>query len=248
MIILKSPQEINKMRRSNMIVCEVLEKLSEIVAPGMTGGDLDRIAEEYIRKQGAIPTFIGYMNYPKTLCVSINEQVVHGIPNNRPLKEGDIVGIDCGVTWEGYVGDSARTIAVGKVSAEAERLMRDTRTALYKGIEQVEADKRVGDIGHAIESFAAPLGYGIVKEFVGHGIGRRMHEAPQVPNFGKPGHGPRLKVGMVLAIEPMLNLGTADVEVLKDGWTVVTKDGRLSAHFEHSVAITEKGQWILSQP
>jgi len=228
MIILKSPDEINKMRRSNMIVYEVLERLTEIAKPGVTGNDLDRIACEYILKQGATPTFIGYMDYPKSLCVSVNERVVHGIPDNRPLEAGDIVGIDCGVTCEGYVGDSARTIPIGEVSSEAKRLLTDTRAALFRGIAAVSEGNRIGDVGH--------------------GIGRRMHEPPQVPNFGRPGTGPRLKVGMVLAIEPMLNLGTSDVRILDDKWTVVTEDGKLSAHFEHSVALTPKGAWILSQP
>src|SRR3989338_690080 len=186
MIILKSPDEINKMRRSNMIVYEVLERLTEIAKPGVTGNDLDRIACEYILKQGATPTFIGYMDYPKSLCVSVNERVVHGIPDNRPLEAGDIVGIDCGVTCEGYVGDSARTIPIGEVSSEAKRLLTDTRAALFRGIAAVSEGNRIGDIGHAIESFAVPLGYGLVKEFVGHGIGRRMHEPPQVPNFLPP--------------------------------------------------------------
>lgn len=248
MIILKSPDEINKMRKSNMIVYEVLERLSEMAAPGITGNDMDRMAEDYIRKCGATPTFIGYMGYPKTLCISINEQVVHGIPNDRPLKAGDIVGIDCGVTYEGYVGDSARTIGIGKIAPEAAKLLEMTKAALFKGIDAIKEGNRIGDIGHAIEAVAAACGYGLVKEFVGHGIGRRMHEPPQVPNYGKPGTGPRLKVGMVLAIEPMFNLGVSEVQILEDKWTVVTQDRSLSAHFEHSVALTPTGPWILSQP
>lgn len=248
MIILKSPDEINKMRKSNMIVREVLERMREEAKPGITGDDLDRMAEALIKKRGGVPTFIGYMGYPKSLCISPNEHVVHGIPNNRPFEEGDIVGIDCGVTYDGYVGDSAVTIPIGKISRDAERLLEDTRAALYTGIQEIREGKRVHDIGHAIEAFATERGYGVVKEFVGHGIGRRMHEPPQVPNYGKVGTGARLKVGMVLAIEPMLTIGSPDVQVLEDKWTVVTQDGGLSAHFEHSVALTEKGFWILSEP
>lgn len=248
MIILKSPDEIAKMRRSNLLVYEVLEHLRAAAKPGVTPNDLDRLAEAYIRKHGGTPTFIGYMGYPKSVCISVNERVVHGIPDDRPLKEGDIVSIDCGVTLDGYVGDSATTIPIGKVSKEAQALIDATRTSLVKGIEQIRLGNRVHDIGHAIQSFAEEKGYSVVREFVGHGIGRRMHEPPQVPNFGKPGTGARLKVGMVLAIEPMLNLGGPEVTVLDDKWTVVTQDGNLSAHFEHSVALTEKGAWILSQP
>lgn len=248
MIILKSPDEIQKMRRSNMMVYEVLELLKEAARPGITPNDLNRLAEAQIRKQGGIPTFIGYMGYPKSLCVSVNDRVVHGIPDNIPFKEGDIVSLDCGVTYDGYVGDSAVTVPIGKVSPEVRGLLDATRNALYQGIDRMREGNRLHDIGHAIETVALGKGYGVVKEFVGHGIGRRMHEPPQVPNFGKPGTGARLKLGMVLAIEPMFNLGSAEVRVLEDGWTVVTKDGSLSAHFEHSAAITDKGPWILSQP
>ncbi len=248
MIILKSRDEIAKLRRSNMILHEVLCRLKEKVAPGMTGNDLDRLAESYIRKSGAIPTFIGYMDYPKSLCVSVNDQVVHAIPSDRPLKEGDVVSIDCGVTCDGYVGDSAITVAVGKVSPEAAALIADTEAALELGIEAARPGNRVHDIGHAIYSYAQARKRGVVREFVGHGIGRRMHEAPQIPNYGTPGTGARLRPGMVIAIEPMFNLGGAEVRVLEDKWTVVTADGSLSAHFEHSLAITEEGPWVLSRP
>ena len=220
MIILKSKDDIQKMRRSNMIVYDVLEKVREVIKPGMTPNDLDRIAEEAIRKAGAIPTFIGYLGYPKTLCVSVNERVVHGIPDDRPFKAGDIVSVDCGVTCDGFVGDSAVTLPVGPISADATRLLNDTRSALFRGIEQMRVGNRVNDIGHAIETFAREKNYGVVKEFVGHGIGRRMHEPPQVPNYGVAGTGVRLKVGMVLAVEPMLNLGSSEVRVLEDKWTV----------------------------
>lgn len=234
------------MRRSNQIVAQVLLKLKEIVAPGMTTDDLDKIAEEKIRKMGGIPTFIGYRGFPKSICTSVNEEVVHGIPGRKILKEGDIIGIDCGVTLDGFVGDSAITVPVGKVSAEAIKLMQVTDECLQKGIDCVREGMRIGDIGFAVATYAEGHGYSVVRDFVGHGIGRQMHEEPQVPNYGKPGMGPRIKIGMVLAIEPMVNVGTHDVEVLKDGWTVVTKDRKLSAHFEHSIACTENGPVVLS--
>lgn len=247
MIILKSPAEIEKMAKANRIVAEVLLKLKEVVAPGITTDDLDRIAEEHIRKRGGIPTFIGYHGYPKSLCTSVNEEVVHGIPGPKELKEGDIIGIDCGVTFEGFVGDSAVTVPVGKVSDEAEKIMRITRECLDRAIEQVVDGNRIGDIGFAVSSHAEANGYSVVRDFVGHGIGRQMHEEPQVPNFGVKGTGPRIKVGMVVAIEPMINVGTHEVEVLADQWTVVTKDRKLSAHFEHSIACTPDGPRVLSR-
>ncbi len=247
MIILKSPEEIEKMYRAGQIVGEVLLKLAEAVAPGMTTNDLDRIAEELIRKRKGIPTFIGYRGYPKSLCTSVNEEVVHGIPSNRVLKEGDIVGIDCGATLDGFVGDSAVTVRVGKISAEAEQLMKVTCESLDLGIEKVLDGNRIGDIGQAVQAHAEKNGYSVVRDFVGHGIGRNMHEEPAVPNFGKEGSGSRIKVGMVLAIEPMINVGGLEVEVLKDGWTVVTKDRQLSAHFEHTVACTPNGPRVLTR-
>lgn len=247
MIVLKSNEEIQIMRCAGAIVAQVLLKLESHIKPGLTTLELDRIAEEFIRSQGAIPTFVGYQGYPKTLCTSINEEVVHGIPAERQLKEGDIVGIDCGVTLNGYVADHAHTFLVGKVSPDKKKLVEATREALEAGMAQIRAGNRVGDIGHAIQTLAEAHHYGVVREFVGHGVGQKMHEEPQVPNFGKPQTGPRLKLGMVIAVEPMFNLGTHEVRVLQDGWTVVTKDGKPSAHFEHTVALTEDGPLILTQ-
>ncbi|EKD42576.1 MAG: hypothetical protein ACD_73C00099G0003 [uncultured bacterium] len=247
MIILKSQDEIEKMAKANRIVAEVLQVLKVTVAPGMTTDDLDKIAHEKILKRGGIPTFIGYRGYPKSLCTSVNEEVVHSIPGNRVLNEGDIIGIDCGVTCEGFVGDSAITVGVGVISEEAQKLIQVTRESLYLGIEKIVAGNRIGDIGYAVQKHAESHGFSIVKDFVGHGIGRQMHEEPQVPNYGVPGSGPRIKVGMVLAVEPMVNVGTYEVEVLADNWTVVTKDRKLSAHFEHSIACTPDGPRILSK-
>ncbi len=247
MIILKSYDEIETMAKANRIVAEVLAILAEQVSAGMTTDDLNRIADEHIRKKGGIPTFIGYRGYPKALCTSINEQVVHGIPGLQVLKDGDIIGIDCGVTFGGFVGDSAVTVGVGKISDEDAKLIQVTKESLYLGIQKVVAGGRIGDIGDAVGSYAESYGYSVVKDFVGHGIGRQMHEEPQVPNYGAPGTGPRIKVGMVLAIEPMINRGGAEVEVLGDQWTVVTKDRSNSAHFEHSIACTPEGPRILSQ-
>ncbi|MCP5463655.1 MAG: type I methionyl aminopeptidase [Deltaproteobacteria bacterium] len=247
MIFLKSNQEIEIMRRAGKIVGEVLLRLEEELKPGITTGDLDRLAEELIRKAGAVPTFIGYQGYPKSLCTSINEEVVHGIPGPKVINDGDIIGIDCAVTFEGYVADHAKSFAVGAVSKEETDLIDRTRQALMTGIEAFQLGNRIGDIGAAIESFATPYEYGVVRDFVGHGIGRKMHEEPQVPNFGRPGTGARIKTGMVIAIEPMFNLGTHEVEVLQDGWTVVTKDGKKAAHFEHTIAMTEKGPEIITK-
>lgn len=247
MIILKTPDEIQKMTKANRIVGEVLLQLREVIKPGITTDDLDKLANEWIRQKGGIPTFIGYKGYPKSLCTSVNEEVVHGIPGNKILKEGDIIGMDCGVTCDGYVGDSAVTVGVGKISDEAQRLLTVTSESLNKALELVVDGNRIGDLGYAVQTHAESHGYSIVTDFVGHGIGRRMHEDPQVPNYGQKGNGPRIKVGMVLAIEPMVNVGTHEVKVLKDGWTVITMDGKLSAHFEHSVACTPQGPLVLSR-
>lgn len=247
MIFLKSKDEINIMRRAGAIAAEVLYRLQESLKPGVTTDDLDRLAEQAIRRAGAVPTFIGYQGYPKTLCTSVNEEVVHGIPGSRTLKEGDIVGIDVGVTFDGYVGDSAMTLAVGRISERDEALIRVTREALAAGLAAFQEGQRIGDISYAVQKVAEASGYGIVTDFVGHGVGRKMHEEPQVPNVGKPATGPRIKRGMVLAIEPMFNLGTGQVEVLKDGWTVVTKDRQRAAHFEHTAALTENGVEVLTQ-
>jgi methionyl aminopeptidase len=246
MIIRKSKNEIEKMRASGQIVARVLKRLSEMVRPGITTRDLDAEAERMIRAAGAIPTFKGYHGYPASICASINDEVVHGIPSNRKLREGDIIGIDCGATLQGYVGDSAMTVAVGKISDEAQKLMDVTRGSLYAAIEKCKVGNRLGDVCNAVQAYVEPLGYSIVRNFCGHGIGRAMHEEPQVPNYGKPGTGPVLREGWVIAIEPMVNLGRHDVKTLSDGWTVITMDGRPSAHFEHTVAITESGPQILT--
>jgi len=247
MIILKSPREIELMKEAGLIVWEVHQELAKAVAPGVTTGELDDLAEEMIRKAGGIPSFKGYHGYPGSICASINEEVVHGIPGKRRLKEGDVIAIDLGVTYKGYVGDSAYTHGVGKVSPEVQRLLDVTRVSLEKAIEQCYPGKRLGDVGHAVQSYVEAQGFGVVRDFVGHGIGASMHEDPQVPNFGAPGTGKELKPGMVIAIEPMVNMGTWEVKVLADKWTVVTLDKGYSAHFEHTVAITDTGPVILTK-
>jgi len=249
-IALKSPREIEIMRRANVIVAEVLQELKHKVAPGITTLELDAIAEELTLKKKAIPAFKGYSVagriFPRCLCVSINEEIVHGIPSHRALREGDIVGLDYGVIYDGFYGDSAVTVGVGRVSEEAKSLMEVTELALHKGIEQLHEGKRLGDLGAVVQQTAESAGYSVVRAFVGHGIGKKLHEEPPVPNYGEPDRGVRLKEGMVLAIEPMVNAGGYEVEIKDDGWTAVTKDGSLAAHFEHSVAITKSGPYILS--
>jgi methionyl aminopeptidase len=239
------------MRRANIIVAEVLQELKQRVAPGVTTLDLDAIAEEMTLKKKAIPAFKGYnvagRVYPRCLCASVNDEIVHGIPTRRALREGDIIGLDYGVVCDGFYGDSAITVGVGKVSADARRLMDVTEESLYKGIEQLRDGNRLGDLGAAVQKVAEGAGYSVVRAFVGHGIGKKLHEEPPVPNYGEPDRGLRLKEGMVLAIEPMVNAGGYEVEMKEDGWTAVTKDGSLAAHFEHSVAITKNGPYILSQ-
>ncbi len=239
------------MRRANVIVAEVLQELKKRVAPGVTTLELDAIAEEFTLKKNAIPAFKGYnvagRIYPRCLCASVNDEIVHGIPSNRALREGDIIGLDYGVIYEGFYGDSAITVGVGKVSEEAQRLMDVTEQSLYRGIEELVDGKRLGDLGAVVQRIAESAGYSVVRAFVGHGIGKKLHEEPPVPNYGEPDRGLRLKEGMVLAIEPMVNAGSYEVEIKEDGWTAVTKDGRLAAHFEHSVAITKNGPYILSQ-
>lgn len=251
MISLKSPREIEIMRRANVIVAEVLQELKQRVTPGVTTLELDAIAEELTLKKKAIPAFKGYSVagrvYPRCLCASINEEIVHGIPSHRPLREGDIIGLDYGVIYDGYYGDSAITVGVGRVSEQAQRLMGVTQESLYKGIEQLQDGKRLGDLGSVVQQTAESAGFSVVRAFVGHGIGKKLHEEPPVPNYGDPDRGLRLKEGMVLAIEPMVNAGGYEVEIKEDGWTAVTKDGSLAAHFEHSVAITKNGPYILSQ-
>lgn len=248
MIVCKSPAEIERMRVPNGLVADVLAELSGMVAPGMTTAELDAAAERLVRAGGAEPAFKGYRGYPCTLCASVNEQVVHGIPSPRVLVEGDIISLDMGVKLNGFFGDSAVTVPVGRVSDEAAMLLRVTREALEKGIGQVRLGSRISDIGHAIQQHVEAHGFSVVREFVGHGIGAALHEDPQIANFGEPGRGPRLAEGMVLAIEPMVNAGRPAVKVLSDGWTAVTKDGRLSAHFEHTVAVTKSGPLVLTQP
>jgi methionyl aminopeptidase len=246
MIILKSKNEIEKMAVACRIVAEVLQGLVHAVRPGLTTLELDALAERNIRTLGAVPAFKGYRGFPNTLCVALNEQVVHGIPSKRRLRAGDIIGLDLGAKWEGYYGDAAVTIPVGQIPSETECLLTTASEALSAGIKEVRPGKHLSDISYAIQRYAESRGYSVVRAFVGHGIGTALHEEPQVPNFGPPGRGPRLKAGMVLAIEPMVNIGDADVEILDDGWTVVTADGRLSAHFEHTVAITDEGHQVLT--
>jgi methionyl aminopeptidase len=252
MIHIKSPQELDIMRRASRIVAEILDEVCALVKPGVTTDQLDALAEELTRAKGARPAFKGYkpgaVVFPKSLCVAINEEIVHGIPSGRRLKAGDIVGLDFGVEYQGYFGDSARTLAVGDVPERVVRLLQVTRDALYAGIEQARAGNRIGDISRAVQDVAERAGYSVVRDFAGHGIGRRLHEEPQVPNYFRPGMpNPRLREGMVLAIEPMVNEGGPGLRIKSDGWTAVTADGRLSAHFEHSVAITSNGPEVLTE-
>ena len=247
MVILRLPDEIEKARASNRIVAEVLSKLRERVRPGVRTRDLDKFAEEIAEKKGAKPAFKGYNGFPYALCVSVNEVVVHGMPSERILEEGDIVGLDFGVYYQGFFGDATVTLPVGKVTEKASRLMQITEQSLYAGIAQAKDGNRLGDISAAVQDMVEDAGYSIVRDFVGHGIGKNLHEDPQIPNFGEKGRGIELRSGMILAIEPMVNEGKYKVQVLPDGWTVITKDGSLSAHFEHSVAITDNGPEILSK-
>ena len=248
MSVQKSWAELQKMARACRIVIDTLDLLEEAAVPGTTTADLDRIAREAIERAGARPAFLGYRGFPATLCASVNEEVVHGIPGRRRLAEGDIIGLDLGCVVDGFYGDSARTVGVGRIDEDARRLMETTLEALHAGIGVCRPGKRVGDIGHAVQSHAEARGYSVVREFVGHGIGTSLHEEPQVPNYGPPGRRERLVAGMCLAIEPMVNVGGPEVDVLEDGWTAVTRDRRLSAHFELSVAVTAFGPWILSEP
>jgi methionyl aminopeptidase len=245
-IVCKSPAELGKMRAANQLVAQILEDLAAMVAPGVTTAHLDAVAEAKVRAAGAEPAFKGYRGYPATLCASVNEQVVHGIPSGKPLVAGDIVSLDMGVKLDGYYGDSAVTVPVGAVSEDVRALLRVTQEALAKGIAQVKIGGRVSDIGHAIQAYVEAHGFSVVREFVGHGIGASLHEEPQIANYGEPGRGPRLAEGMTLAIEPMVNMGRPAVKVLADGWTAVTKDGSLSAHFEHTVAVTKDGPLVLT--
>jgi methionyl aminopeptidase len=248
MIIYRSHQEVEKLRVSSQLVAATVQHIAPMIEPGVTTAELDRAAEAYIRQHSGIPAFKGYRGFPATLCTSINAEVVHGIPSKkRRLKAGDIIGIDCGAIVDGYYGDHAITFAVGDITDAGRTLIETTQRALEAGIAQAKVGNRLSDISHAIQTYAEGRGYSVVKAFVGHGIGTALHEEPQVPNFGPPGRGPRLREGMVLALEPMLNIGTADVEILSDNWTVITADGSLSAHFEHTVAVTDQGGVVLSQ-
>jgi methionyl aminopeptidase len=245
-IIIKSPREIEQLKKSNAIVAEIFQKLKKAIVPGITTKELDQIAEEMILSRGAIPAFKGYRGFPATLCISINEEVVHGIPGQRRLKEGDIVSLDLGAILNGYFGDAAITLPVGELDLVAKRLLEVTEKALYIGIDQVKVGNRLFDISYAIQTWVESHGFSVVRDFVGHGIGKDLHEEPQIPNFGSPHQGPRLEKGMVFALEPMVNEGTYGVRILSDGWTVVTADGKRSAHFEHSIVITDGGAEVLS--
>ena len=248
MISIKNSRELSLMREACIISARALQLAGEAVEPGVTTGEIDRLIRKYIESQGAKPSFLGYADYPASACISVNETVIHGIPDKRVIKAGDIVSIDVGAYLNGYHGDNAATFAAGEVSKEAQALMDATRESLYEGIAAATAGNRIGDIGAAVQRYVEMRGYSVVRQFVGHGVGTNLHEDPSVPNFGTPGRGPRLLPGMTLAIEPMINKGGPEVEVLSDGWTTVTKDRELSAHFEHTVAITKDGPVILTMP
>ena len=246
MIYLKSSSEIEIMKIAGRIVAETLLKIEEHVKPGITTKQLDRIAEDYIISCGARPSFKGLYGFPATLCTSINEEVVHGIPGERVLEEGDIISVDCGACYKKFHGDAARTFPIGKISPEAQKLIDVTRESFFEGIKYAQIGNRIGDIAHAIEGYTESFGYGVVRDYVGHGVGREMHEEPSVPNYGKPGRGPKLAKGMTIAVEPMINMGTFEVTEKSDKWTVVTLDGKMSAHYENTIAILEDGPQILT--
>ena len=247
MIVLKTGRELSIMREACKISAQALKLIGEAIEPGVTTAELDRIAEKFIRNCGATPNFKGYNGYPATACISINNEVIHGIPTaKRKIQNGDIVSVDLGALFEGYHGDNAATFACGDVSEEAKRLMDATRESLYEGIKMARAGGRIGDISNAIQSYVEARGYSVVREYVGHGVGTSLHEAPEVPNFGIAGRGVRLMPGMTLAIEPMINIGKPQVKIMPDGWTVLTQDGSLSAHFEHTIAITADGPQIMT--
>lgn len=247
MIVTKSPAELEIMREAGRITAAALRLVGEAVRPGVTTRELDAIAEEYIRSEGAAPAFKGYQGFPATLCTSPNDEVVHGIPGRTVLSEGDILSVDCGAIVDGYYGDSAVTFPVGTVSKETQRLLEVTAASLEAAIAECRPGRRLSDVSHAVQMVVEAAGFSVVREYVGHGIGRAMHEEPQIPNYGSPGKGPQLKPGMVLAIEPMVNAGGHAVHSLDDGWTVVTDDGGMSAHFEHTVAVTERGPLVLTK-
>ena len=246
MIVLKTPGELAVMDRANALVHETLRLVAAAAVPGVSTAELDAMAEEHIRSRGGLPAFKGYRGYPATLCTSVNDVIVHGIPSRScRLSEGDVISLDCGTVLEGFFGDAAITVPVGDVDPEAARLLRVTRECLERAVEVVRPGRRLSDVGHAVQVHAEAAGFGVVREFVGHGIGRALHEEPQVYNFGPPGRGPELRPGLVLAVEPMINAGGPGVSIDRDGWTSRTEDGKLSAHFEYSVAVTEDGPWVL---
>lgn len=246
MALIKTPEEIGLIKQSSLLVGKTLAEVARHLRPGITTRELDRIAEQFIRDHGAIPGFKGYHGYPAALCISVNSVVVHGIPNDYIIKEGDIVSVDCGVVLNGYWGDSAYTFAVGEIAPEVQKLLKHTLESLYKGIEAAVAGNRIGDIGHAVQAHVEQFGYGVVRDLVGHGLGRQLHEKPEIPNYGRKGTGPMLHEGMILAIEPMINLGTPQVVMDKDGWTIRTRDGKPSAHFEHDIVVRKNKAEILS--
>jgi len=241
MIFYKTGEEIERIRKSSLLVGKTLAEVAKIIEPGVTTLELDKVAEEFIRDNNAVPGFLGYGGFPNSLCTSVNSAVVHGIPNNKPLKNGDIVSVDCGVLMDDFYGDSAYTFMVGEVSDEVQNLLKITQECLTLAIDQTKSGNRIGDIGFAVQNHAEKNGFGVVRELVGHGLGRSLHEKPEVPNYGKKGRGHKLKPGLVLAIEPMINLGKKEVKQLKDGWTIETKDRLPSAHFEHDVVVTLDG-------
>lgn len=247
MVSIKSPREIELLRIAGEITGSTHKYLKPYIKPGITTKELDNLAEEYILSRGATPSFKGYDGFPGSICASINEEVVHGIPGNRKLKEGDIITLDIGACWKGYHGDSAWTYAVGKISEEKQKLMDVTKESLFKGLEQVKPKNRIGDIGHAVQTYAESFGYGVVRELVGHGVGTDVHEEPDVPNYGKPHTGPVLKEGMVIAVEPMITLGNKEICILDDDWTIITEDEKPAAHFEHTVLVTKDGYEILTR-
>ena len=246
MVIRKSRSEIERMRRAGQVVAETLRDLRKMVEPGVTTRELDAHAEHKIRSSGAYPTFKGYRGFPASICASVNDDVVDGIPSDRRLRDGDIIKIDCGATLDGYVGDAAISVPVGRIDADLEKLIEATRDSLFKAIEKMIPGNRLYDVSYAVQEYVEERGFSVVRDFCGHGIGQRMHEDPQVPNYGRPGTGPKLKEGWVLAIEPMVNAGTFEVKVLPDGWTVKTRDGKASSHFEHTIAIAEEGPMVLT--
>lgn len=246
MIILKTADEIEIMREAAHVVSRTLGKVAEMIGPGVTGNELDAMAEEYIKSEGAIPGFKGLYGCPSTLLVSVNEQVVHGLPSDIPFKEGDVISVDCGAVWKGYYGDHAYTFEIGEVAPEVKKLLDVTKECLYLGIEETKAGNRIGDIGYVIQQHAEKHGYGVVRDLVGHGLGKKLHEDPQVPNYGRRGRGKKISNGLTIAIEPMINMGTEKVVQLDDNWTIVTEDGKPSAHFEHDVAVVDGKPYILS--